>query len=614
MTTHSLTVRRNAVASRGLLGDVPSPVADAPGQGHPNRNLNPSNPPTSTNDDLNLPPLTSKIDSVGQALPSVVSTLPSKVNSILTTVESIVSSHSSDPPSLTDGAPVLSSVIGSVTSGEVGNFNSLTSQVPNPSSPPILSSPAIISSFTLSDIPPLSTPSLSSVFPPPSTAVQSSINFPTSISQISSSALPPPSTSVQSSINFPTSISQISSSVFPPPSTAVQSSINFPASISQVSSGGFHSTVVTQSVTYPNPVSSASSNVRPTSQTSTQPATTTVSSVRSTTPSSLALPSQPSTVSQSPGMSSQIVHPSSSSTATPTSVPFTSSTMPVAYPSTSSTLPQTSTFVVSATPSTQERPSSTEPLGSAISITSISSGSTPSAVSPALPPTGFFDKPATVAGTFTTVGVVLVALAVGGLVLTRIRRVRGRIPGQGSNPLPTQDSDEEEGIGADPNHSMRQSNLQRHTRETEVSHQSTLPELEDTLPEDPDEGEFTPLINDYQALGITGVARSSWNRFPRSATLTSPVDPIDPFYEMPVTDSHDSPPLNSRSRPFSVPSPDIYITDPATRAATGWIIAGGAGLSPISEDNDREDLRDMLGYGTRPITTTTLTEKPHPSM
>lgn len=168
-------------------------------------------------------------------------------------------------------------------------------------------------------------------------------------------------------------------------------------------------------------------------------------------------------------------------------------------------------------------------------------------------------------GTFTAVGVVVVAAAIGVIVLTRLRRPHRR----GSHRIPDNDPDEER---AQDNGPMRQRSLQTNTHRSVVSQQSTLPSVEDLQGEIPFFNTRNPPTSDYQPLRTTETlaTRSSWKLAPNSAIPTSPVDPVDP-YGWPIAASE-----TERNTKQPTVSPDPYAADPDTRAAVGWILADEA--------------------------------------
>ena len=194
-------------------------------------------------------------------------------------------------------------------------------------------------------------------------------------------------------------------------------------------------------------------------------------------------------------------------------------------------------------------------------------------------------------GTFTVVGVVVIAAAVGLLILIRLHRG----PRRRAQRIPNVDPDEEREEGSGP---MMQRNLQTSTRRSGISGESTMALFEDLRGENPFANPPNPGGSRYQALSTSEAARSSWNVKPHSRLPTSPVDPVDP-YGWPVMTSE-----GGRNSPRPAVSPDPYSTDPDTRAATGWILADGPTLESIGEDDDSDSLY-TVGYGTRPITTET---------
>jgi len=206
------------------------------------------------------------------------------------------------------------------------------------------------------------------------------------------------------------------------------------------------------------------------------------------------------------------------------------------------------------------------------------------------PTQGFFKQPATIAGTFTAVGVVVIAAAVGVIVLTRLRRRHPR----GSHRVPDSDPDEE------PQHDsghMRHRSLQTNTHRSIASHASTLPSVEDIQVDTSFVTIQNPPISDYQALSTseTLAARSSWKMMPDSGTPTSPVDPVDP-HGWPIVTSE----IERDTQRLAVSS-DLYSSDPDIRAAMGWILADEATLESIPEDDQDSASLFNKGYGTRPI-------------
>jgi hypothetical protein len=195
---------------------------------------------------------------------------------------------------------------------------------------------------------------------------------------------------------------------------------------------------------------------------------------------------------------------------------------------------------------------------------------------------------------FTAVGVVIVAAAVGVLILSRLRRR----PRRGSHRIPSYDPDEEASGG------MRDRSLLTIARRSGVSGQSTQPSFEDIRPENPFATMPNPMISNYRALDTSETARSSWHMIPTAGLPTSPVDPVDP-YGWPVTASEAD---RNSSRPLT--SPDLFSTDPDIRAAMGWILADEPMLGPILEDEDSDSLL-TTGYGTRPTTMATGSRVSH---
>lgn len=146
---------------------------------------------------------------------------------------------------------------------------------------------------------------------------------------------------------------------------------------------------------------------------------------------------------------------------------------------------------------------------------------------------------------------------------------------------------------------MQERGLQATTRRSGFSGQSTQPSFEDIQPEDPFATMSNPLISNYQSVDTSETARNSWNMIPTHGLPTSPVDPVDP-YGWPVREA-------DRESPRAAVSPDPYSADPDIRAAMGWILADEQTLESIPEHaEDSDSLLTSVGYGTRPVTVSTI--------
>lgn len=200
----------------------------------------------------------------------------------------------------------------------------------------------------------------------------------------------------------------------------------------------------------------------------------------------------------------------------------------------------------------------------------------------------FFNQPATVAGTFTAVGVVIVTAAAGIIILTHLRGRRRR----GAHRIPVNDPDEERGQN---NGLMRQRSLRINVHRSVVSRQSALPSPEDMQAETRPFSTQNPPDYTYQALGMSEslTARNSQTILMNSQAPTSPIDPVDP-HGWPIITSETEGNIRRDARP------EPYSADPDTRAASGWIQADRASSEFIPDDDDDSESLLNSGYGTRP--------------
>lgn len=198
---------------------------------------------------------------------------------------------------------------------------------------------------------------------------------------------------------------------------------------------------------------------------------------------------------------------------------------------------------------------------------------------------------------FTTLGVVVLAVAVG-IVFLRYRRSHQRNH-PGSQLVPQVDPDDtglrDVADASQKDAPMRQTSLQTLARSI-PSRQSTIP----NLPEFDEIRVDDPFADPQPRSQTPGIARNSWN-IPVGDS-TSPVDPVDPFsWPSADTDSDSLHSISDLSQRRSIPTPDLIMADPNTHAAMGWILADEPELAPIVEEVDEEQLINV-GYGTRPLT------------